>query len=172
MKTPEKAPSLHQKEDFLKHKLREQLAELASLWESAVSILVLIGLLLSAVPLVVELPKLLDPTNDLSFQIYLGHAFTLVIGVEFIKMLAKHTPGSALEVLLYTIARHMIIGSGGAVDNLISLCGIALIFVIRKFCFVPAFGSTLPDGRPAPDVPDAPAAKEGEDASRSAESLF
>ena len=32
----------------------------------------------------------------------------IVIGIEFIKMLAKHSPGSSLEVLLYAIARHLV----------------------------------------------------------------
>ena len=40
-----------------------------------------------------------------SFQAVLEQAFNLVIGIEFIKMLAKHTPGSAIEVLLFAMAR-------------------------------------------------------------------
>ena len=143
---------LHHKEDVFKHLLREQIADIASFLEAAVSILVLIALLLSVIPLLMEMPKLLNNDNEVDLQVFLGHAFTLVIGIEFIKMLAKHTPGSALEVLLYAIARHMIIGNGSAVDNILSLLAIGLIFVIRKFLFVPSFGATLPDGRPAPDV--------------------
>ena len=72
--------------------------------------------------------------------------------IEFIKMLAKHSPGSSLEVLLYAIARHMVVGHESALDNLISVGAIALIFVVRKFFFVPAFGAHLPDGKPAPDL--------------------
>ena len=34
---------------------------------------------------------------------------SIVIGIEFIKMLAKHSPGSSLEVLLYAIASHMVV---------------------------------------------------------------
>ena len=69
-----------------------------------------------------------------------------------ITMLAKHSPGSSLEVLLYAIARHMVVGHESALDNLISVGAIALIFVVRKFFFVPAFGAHLPDGKPAPDL--------------------
>ena len=65
---------------------------------------------------------------------------------------AKHSPGSSLEVLLYAIARHMVVGHESALDNLISVGAIALIFVVRKFFFVPAFGAHLPDGKPAPDL--------------------
>ncbi|MEE0485924.1 MAG: transporter, partial [Faecalibacterium sp.] len=83
---------------------------------------------------------------------FLERSLDIVIGIEFIKMLAKHSPGSSLEVLLYAIARHMVVGHESALDNLISVGAIALIFVVRKFFFVPAFGAHLPDGKPAPDL--------------------
>ena len=67
-------------------------------------------------------------------------------------MLAKHSPGSSLEVLLYAIARHLVVGHDSAVENLLSVGAIALIFIVRKFFFVPAFGAHLPDGHPAPDL--------------------
>ena len=68
------------------------------------------------------------------------------------RKLRKTAPGSVLEVLLYAIARHMVVGHESALDNLISVGAIALIFVVRKFFFVPAFGAHLPDGKPAPDL--------------------
>ena len=66
--------------------------------------------------------------------------------------LAKHSPGSSLEVLRYAIARHLVVGHDSAVENLLSVGAIALIFIVRKFFFVPAFGAHLPDGHPAPDL--------------------
>ena len=55
-------------------------------------------------------------------------------------MLAKHTPGSAIEVLLFAIARQMVVGHTSSLENLIGIVTIALIFAIRKFLFVPSFG--------------------------------
>ena len=60
--------------------------------------------------------------------------------------------GIVLEVLLYAIARHMIVGHEDAVQNLVSVIAIALIFVIRRYFFVPSFGQKLPGGQMAPDV--------------------
>ena len=108
--------------------LRNRIIQASSLLEILLSGLVLIGLLLSAVPLIKWMP------------------------VEFIKMLAKHSPGSSLEVLLYAIARHLVVGHDSALENLLSVGAIALIFIVRKFFFVPAFGAHLPDGHPAPDL--------------------
>ena len=113
--------------------LRNQVAAASSILEVVLAILVLIGLLISTVPIAQEM-------------------FNLVIGIEFIKMLAKHSPGSALEVLLYAIARQMILGHESALESFISVASIGLIFLIRRFVFVPSFGSTMPDGQPAPDT--------------------
>ena len=123
--------------------LRNRIISAATLLEILLSGLVLIGLLLSMIPLLQWMPGLLFDGNDVEVSIFLQRALDIVIGIEFIKMLAKHSPGSSLEVLLYAIARHMVIGHESAFENLLSVAAIALIFVVRKFFFVPAFGAHL-----------------------------
>ena len=118
-------------ESHRRAKLRNKIISAATLLEILLSGLVLIGLLLSMVPLLQWMPGLLFDGNDVEVSIFLQRALDIVIGIEFIKMLAKHSPGSSLEVLLYAIA---------------------LIFIVRRFFFVPAFGAHLPDGHPAPDL--------------------
>ena len=145
-------PQLHRYEERLKYALRDQVSELASFLEVIISVLVLAGLLLSAIPVAQEMMTLWANGSTDAFQTFLEHAFNLVIGIEFIKMLAKHSPGSALEVLLYAIARNMILGHGTAIESLVGVASIGLIFVIRKFFFVPSFGATLPGGEMAEDV--------------------
>ena len=143
---------LHHHEERIKHAFRDQIAELAGLLEVAVSLIVMAGLVMATIPLLTWMPGLLMDGNGVDVAEFLERALNIVIGVEFIKMLAKHSPGSSLEVLLYAIARHMVVGHGSAVENLISVAAIAVIFIIRRFWFVPSFGSTLPDGKPAPDM--------------------
>ena len=143
---------IRNKERRITQIMRDQVAAAASLLEMLLSVLVLAGLLVSTIPIAQEMLSLWFSENTDAFQTFLGHAFNLVIGIEFIKMLAKHSPGSALEVLLYAIARHMILGHGSAVDDLINVISIGLIFLIRKFVFVPSFGSSMPDGHKAPDM--------------------
>lgn len=143
---------LHNGEERVKRIFRDQLAELAGLLEVGISLLVVVALMLAVVPLIKMLPGLLVDTNEVEISLFLQRALDIVIGIEFIKMLAKHSPGSALEVLLYAIARHMIVGHESAVENFISVASIALIFFVRKFLFVPAFGATMPGGRKAPSA--------------------
>ena len=139
-------------ESHSRAELRNKIISAATLLEILLSGLVLIGLLLSMVPLLQWMPGLLFDGNDVEVSTFLQRALDIVIGIEFIKMLAKHSPGSSLEVLLYAIARHMIVGHEDAVQNLVSVGAIALIFIIRKFFFVPSFGHKMPGGDLAPDI--------------------
>ena len=68
-----------------------------------------------------------------SFETLLSTAFTLVIGVEIIRMMCEHSSEIVFEVLTFAIARQIIIDHTHAVDNLYGVAAIALIFVIRKF---------------------------------------
>ena len=144
-------PSSHV-ESRWRTELRNRIIQASSLLEILLSGLVLIGLLLSAVPLIKWMPGLLFDGNEVEIRTFLERSLDIVIGIEFIKMLAKHSPGSSLEVLLYAIARHLVVGHDSALENLLSVGAIALIFIVRKFFFVPAFGAHLPDGHPAPDL--------------------
>lgn len=132
--------------------LRNRIIQASSLLEVLLSGLVLVGLVFSAVPLIRWMPGLLVDGNDMEIRTFLERSLDIVIGIEFIKMPAKHSPGSSLEVLLYAIARHLVVGHDSALENLLSVGAIALIFIVRKFFFVPAFGAHLPDGNPAPDL--------------------
>ena len=129
-------------ESHSRAELRNKIISAATLLEILLSGLVLIGLLLSMVPLLQWMPGLLFDGNDAEVSIFLQRALDIVIGIEFIKMLAKHSPGSSL----------MVVGHESAMENLLSVSAIALIFIVRRFFFVPAFGAHLPDGHPAPDL--------------------
>ena len=146
--------------------LRNFIIQSSTLLEISLSGLVLIGLLINIVPLIQWMPGLFIDGNDVEIRTFLERALDIVIGIEFIKMLAKHSPGSVLEVLLYAIARHMIVGHEDAVQNLVSVVAIALIFIIRKYFFVPSFGHKMPGGEIAPDMEqkaaETPEAKAGD----------
>ena len=136
-----------------KNVLRAYVAQAASVLEIIIAVLVLAAILITGVRVTGEIFGLFVAENaSQAFTAVLEHAFNLIIGVEFIKMLAKHTPGSAIEVLLFTISRQLVVEHTTPVENLIGIITIALIFIIRRFFFVPSFGQKLPGGQLAPDV--------------------
>lgn len=70
------------------------------------------------------------------FQQYLNIAATIVIGIEFVKMLCHHTLDAVIEVMLLAIARQMIVEHTSPAENLIAVISVGLLFVVRKFLFV------------------------------------
>lgn len=107
--------------------------------ELAVAVIVLVGFIINVIPFIKDMPSLLDNSNDYTFHVFLEHAFNLVIGIEFIRMLIRHTPGSALDVLLFSIARHMVLDGGNGVELILGVAAIAGIFAIRKWLYVRSF---------------------------------
>ena len=124
---------------------RQWVARMASIIETVVALVVLLAILVAGVRVLFEVKDLvLAPDVDEAFTTFLRSVFNVVIGIEFVKMLAKHSPGSAIEVLLFAIARQMVVEHTSPVENLVSILAILLIFVIRKYLFVPAFGAHMP----------------------------
>lgn len=98
---------------------------------SAVMLLVIITLIIPMLYNFIRIP-LLDIRPE-QFTEFLGNALTLLIGVEFVKMLAKHTAENLLEVLMFAIARQMVVEHLNMVETLIGVVAIAVIFAIRKY---------------------------------------
>ena len=69
---------------------------------------------------------------------FFSSALLLVMGLEFVKMLALHSAGAVIDVLLFTIVRQMIIShSSGALDTLLGVAAVAAIFAVKKFLHSP-----------------------------------
>jgi len=69
----------------------------------------------------------------MNFEKILSTTLALIIGVEFIKMLCKHTPETVIDVLLFAIARQIVIYHEKTLDLLIGMVAIAGLFAARKF---------------------------------------
>jgi hypothetical protein len=66
-------------------------------------------------------------------EVFLVHAFELIIGIELVKMLSKHTANSAIEVVVFAIARQIVLSHGNAVDVLLGVIAISALFIVRKY---------------------------------------
>ena len=118
----------------MKRKLNEIIYAISRYTEivlSAVMLLVIITLIIPMIYNFVSIP-LLDITPE-QFTQFLGNALTLLIGVEFVKMLAKHTAENLLEVLMFAIARQMVVEHLNMTETLIGVIAIAIIFTVRKY---------------------------------------
>ncbi len=64
---------------------------------------------------------------------YLQNVLTIIIGLEFVRMLINLTPANVLEVLIVAIARQIIISHDDPLVNISCVLCIAGLFAIRKF---------------------------------------
>lgn len=102
--------------------------------ELVVALLVLVIVvteLIHLIPLTVPLIK--EPFDVDLYLNFLTKALDIVIGVEFFRLLATPDLSAALEVMMFTMTRHMIIENSSAVDNLLTVIGIALIAYLQYY---------------------------------------
>ena len=68
-----------------------------------------------------------------SVNTYLHNILTIVVGLEFVRMLIDLTPANTIEVLIVAIARQVIISHDDPLSNLACVVCIAGLFATRHF---------------------------------------
>ena len=69
--------------------------------------------------------------TDVSHMLH--NLLTIVVGLEFVRMLIDTTPANILEVLTVAITRHVILSHEDPWSNVASVACIAGLFAIRRF---------------------------------------
>ena len=63
----------------------------------------------------------------------LHNLLTIVVGLEFVRMLIDTTPANILEVLTVAITRHVVLSHDDPISNMACIACIAGLFAIRRF---------------------------------------
>jgi len=109
--------------------------KLSSFLEIFIALMLTTGIILLCAKMVTTLGNI--PNLDIypNYEDLLEKCFNLIIGVELIRMVYHHTPNTVFEVLLFAIARQIIIDHSSAWSSLIGVCAIAVLFATRKYLF-------------------------------------
>ena len=75
--------------------------------------------------------------NGFDLSDFMKKSFDLVIGVELLKMFCRHDIDSIVEVLLFSVARQMVIDHLAIKEAFIGCAAVAILFAVRRFLFVP-----------------------------------
>ena len=107
----------------------------AVILEFFISIMLAIGILFLCLRMAFSLTSI--PNLDVwpNYNDLLDTCFNLIIGVELIRMMYEYTPDTVFEVLLFAIARHIIIDNTSIWSSLVGVCAIAVLFATRKYLF-------------------------------------
>ena len=102
--------------------------------EIMLSIVILIVIALAGIRLIYAITETSIMNMDIEFFTeFLANALSLVVGVEFVKMLCRHTAQTVVEVLMFATARQMVVEHMAPTQTLIGVIAIAILFAIRKF---------------------------------------
>ena len=121
-------------------KQEKTLLKLSKVFELVLSIIILIIVFLGMMDLsrsvyqsyIVEFAT---PVEYSELNSFLAEGLLLLIGVELVVMLCLHVPGTLIEVLLFAIARKLILlpKTSGMIDLFLGILAIGIIFAIRKY---------------------------------------
>lgn len=68
-----------------------------------------------------------------SLDLFLQNVLTIVVGLEFVRMLVDLTPANTLEVLIVAISRHVILSHDDPWTIIACVLSIAVLFATRRF---------------------------------------
>lgn len=109
----------------------------ATLIEIVICIIVIFGVC-SGIPklihYIVEIMRVKNLQNSyMLMNEFLKHALLLIVGIELIAMIITRSHESILTLILFVIARKMLVYSQGLTDILIGTVSVAIIFVVMKY---------------------------------------
>lgn len=116
-------------------KVVKALQQICRILELVVAVFVLLGIMMAIISLLKDDIKLFEELlNDMTvFRHYLEKIFVLVIGIEFLEMLCHPNSDNVIQVLIFLVARHMIVGETTPYEDFVSVLSIAVLFVLRKY---------------------------------------
>ena len=100
--------------------------------ELIVAVIVAIGVILAMLSLIPELGGLLKSDTG-ALTPFLEQVFTVVIGVEFLKMLCRPNSDNVFETIIFLVARHMIVNDTSPLEDLLSTVSIVLLCLVRRY---------------------------------------
>ena len=99
--------------------------------ERFIAVLTILGLISCLVAEVYE--ALVNPEYLTDAGHMLHNLLTIVVGLEFVRMLIDTTPANILEVLTVAITRHVVLSHDDPWSNVACIACIAGLFAIRRY---------------------------------------
>ena len=115
-------------------KLKKYVQKVCGLFELIMAVIVLLGIVIAIISMV----KDVDLTQSLfrdtaNFKEFLVNVFAIVIGIEFLEMLCRPNPDNVIQVLVFLIARHMIVGETSPYEDFVSVISVAILLLLSRY---------------------------------------
>ena len=123
----ERIATLEKRDHRVEHVYRRILHVIERIIAAVTIVVLVLALALELYNMVSQASYLTDISH------YLHNVLTIVVGLEFVRMLIDTTPASILEVLTVAITRHVILSHDDPWSNVACIACIAGLFAIRRF---------------------------------------
>lgn len=115
-------------------KLKKNVQKVCETLELTVAVIVLAGIVLAIISLVKDVDLIQSLLKDTShFREFLVKIFTIVIGIEFLEMLCRPNSDNVMQVLVFLIARHMIVGDTSPYEDFFSVLSVVMLFLLSRY---------------------------------------
>lgn len=115
----------------MNHKFESVIHKVLHILEAVIAVMtlaVLIGMLGLEIYRMFTVPDYFSTVEN-----YLHNILTVVVGLEFVRMLIDMTPANTIEVLIVAISRHVILSHDDPLSNVACILCIAGLFATRRF---------------------------------------
>ena len=110
---------------------------MGTILEAMEFLLAIIILLVLGVMIVIEVGSLVQNPGEFFSEgfldTFLGSITTMIVAVEFVKMLLRPTVGNTLEMLIMAVARYVVLHHHDYVAIAVGVGGIVALFAARRF---------------------------------------
>ena len=124
---------MHKEKHVVQKKTETFMHKVLHIMECIIAILTLIVIVAMLCYEVYKMFSVADYFADHGLNNYLHNILTIVVGLEFVRMLIDMTPGNTLEVLIMATARHIIMNHDDKWTLLVGIICIAGLFATRRF---------------------------------------
>lgn len=119
------------------NKIEKYIQKTCEILELIVAVFVFAGILLSVFSFIKDFQIFQVMINDTSaLRHYLDNIFVIVIGIEFLKMLCRPTSDNVMEILIFVVARHMIVDTTTTYENFVAVISVAILCIVRRYLHV------------------------------------
>ncbi|GAX89162.1 phosphate-starvation-inducible PsiE family protein [Effusibacillus lacus] len=111
-----------------------QIAELIiRVFEIGLSFFIVIGIFVEGILHAKRLWKVTYEGELQSFQIFLDNVLLYIIGLEVAMMFVKREPNIMVDILIFAIARKMIIDTSKGIDFLFGAFAILILYIVKCY---------------------------------------
>lgn len=113
-----------------------RLKKILYILEMIMSILILIGIVISIPDLIKYMTAILVSSRSYSyelFQSFISHVLLMVIGLEFVAMLISHEEYQIIYIMTMVVARKMLVYGDDTVSLFVGVAAISILFIVRKY---------------------------------------